>query len=43
MCRITDVDAFTFDPFKEFRIKEGVSPAGVNRDIEYTELHLILR
>jgi integrase len=33
MCRITDVDAFTFDRFKEFRIKEGVSPAGVNRDI----------
>jgi len=33
MCRITDVDAFTFDRFKEFRTKEGVSPAGVNRDI----------
>jgi integrase len=33
MCRITDVDAFTFDRFKDFRIKEGVSPAGVNRDI----------
>jgi integrase len=32
-CRITDVDAFTFDRFKECRIKEGVSPAGVNRDI----------
>jgi integrase len=31
--RITDVDAFTFDRFKECRIKEGVSPAGVNRDI----------
>jgi integrase len=31
--RITDVDAFTFDRFKEFRIKEGVSPAGVNRDV----------
>jgi integrase len=31
--RITDVDAFTFDRFKESRIKEGVSPAGVNRDI----------
>jgi|ERR1700674_2899226 integrase-like protein len=33
MCRITDIDAFTFDRFKEFRINEGVSPAGVNRDI----------
>jgi integrase len=33
MCRITDVDAFTFDRFKESRIKDGVSPAGVNRDI----------
>jgi integrase len=33
MCRITDVDAFTFDRFKDFRIKEGVSPAGINRDI----------
>jgi integrase len=32
-CRITDVDAFTFDRFKESRIKEGVSPAGVNRDL----------
>lgn len=32
-CRITDVDAFTFDRFKELRIKEGVSSAGVNRDI----------
>jgi integrase len=32
-CRISDVDAFTFDRFKEFRIKEGVSPAGVNRDL----------
>jgi integrase len=32
-CRITDVDAFMFDRFKECRIKEGVSPAGVNRDI----------
>jgi len=31
--RITDVDAFTFDRFKKFRIKEGVSPAGVNRDV----------
>jgi integrase len=31
--RITDVDAFTFDRFKESRIKEGVSPAGVNRDL----------
>ena len=31
--RITDVDAFTFDRFKEFRIKEGVSPAGANRDL----------
>ena len=33
ICRITGVDAFTFDRFKEVRIKEGVSPAGVNRDI----------
>ena len=33
VCRISDVDAFTFDRFKEFRIKEGVSPAGVNRDL----------
>jgi integrase len=31
--RITDVDAFTFDRFKESRIKEGVSPAAVNRDL----------
>jgi integrase len=31
--RITDVDAFTFDRFKESRTKEGVSPAGVNRDL----------
>jgi integrase len=31
--RITDVDAFTFDRFKVSRIKEGVSPAGVNRDL----------
>ena len=31
--RITDVDAFAFDRFKESRIKEGVSPAGVNRDL----------
>jgi integrase len=31
--RITDVDAFTFDLFKELRIKQGVSPAGVNRDL----------
>jgi integrase len=31
--RITDVDAFTFDRFKELRIKQGVSPAGVNRDL----------
>jgi integrase len=33
ICRITDVDAFTFDRFKELRLKEGVSPAGVNRDL----------
>src|ERR1700687_2666763 len=33
MPRITDVDAFTFDRFKESRIKEGVSPAAVNRDL----------
>jgi integrase len=32
-CRINDVDAFTFDRFKEARIKQGVSPAGVNRDL----------
>jgi integrase len=32
-CRITDVNAFTFDRFKELRIKEGVSSAGVNRDL----------
>ncbi len=31
--RITDIDAFTFDRFKELRIKAGVSSAGVNRDI----------
>jgi integrase len=31
--RITDVDAFTFDRFKELRVKQGVSPAGVNRDL----------
>ena len=31
--RITDVDAFTFDRFKASRIEEGVSPAGVNRDL----------
>ena len=27
------MDAFTFDHFKESRIKDGVSPAGVNRDL----------
>jgi integrase len=32
-CLITDVDAFMFDRFKDLRIKNGVSPAGVNRDI----------
>jgi integrase len=32
-CRISEVDAFTFDRFKEFRINQGVSPAGVNRDL----------
>jgi integrase len=32
-CRITDVDAFTFDRFKETRKKQGVSPAGINRDL----------
>ena len=32
-CRITEVDAFTFDRFKQTRIKQGVSPAGVNRDL----------
>jgi integrase len=31
--RLDEVDAFTFDRFKEMRIQEGVSPAGVNRDI----------
>ena len=31
--RITDVDAFTFDRFKESRTREGVSRAGVNRDL----------
>jgi integrase len=31
--RITQVDAFTFDRFKQFRISKGVSPAGVNRDL----------
>jgi len=31
--RITDIDAFTFDRFKELRIKAGVSSAGVNRDM----------
>jgi integrase len=31
--RITEVDAFTFDRFKELRIKDGVSPAGINRDL----------
>ncbi len=31
--RITDVDAFTFDRFKELRINASVSPAGVNRDL----------
>lgn len=33
ICRISDVDASTFDRFKESRIKHGVSPAGVNRDL----------
>ncbi len=32
-CRITDIDSFAFDRFKELRIKNGVSPAGVNRDV----------
>jgi site-specific recombinase XerC len=32
-CRITDVDAFTFDRFKETRRKQSVSPAGLNRDL----------
>src|SRR5713101_345720 len=32
-CRITDVDAFTFDRFKDARRRQGVSPAGVNRDL----------
>jgi len=32
-CRIIDVDAFTFDRFKKLRIKQGVSPAGVNREL----------
>jgi len=27
------VDAFTFDRFKKLRIKQGVSPAGVNREL----------
>jgi integrase len=31
--RITDVDGFVFDKFKDSRIREGVSPAGVNRDL----------
>ncbi len=32
-CRINHVDAFTFDRFKEFRLNQGVSRAGVNRDL----------
>ena len=32
-CHIDKVDALTFDRFKEFRIRQGVSPAGVNRDL----------
>jgi integrase len=32
-CLITDIDAFAFDHFKETRLEEGVSPAGVNRDL----------
>lgn len=32
-CLISDVDAFTFDRFKDVRIAEGVSPAAVNRDL----------
>ena len=32
-CRIDEVDAFTFDRFKEFRIKAGSQPSGVNRDL----------
>jgi len=31
MCRITDVDAFTFDPFKEFRIDPPRNPHGATR------------
>ena len=31
--RITEVDAFIFDRFKESRINEGVTPAGINRDM----------
>jgi integrase len=30
---IDKVDVLTFDRFKQFRIKQGVSPAGVNRDL----------
>ena len=30
---IKEIDAFDFDYFKEFRRRNGVSPAGVNRDI----------
>ena len=30
---ITDINAFAFDRFKEARIEDGVSPAGVNRDL----------
>jgi integrase len=32
-CRINQVDAFMFDRFKEFRLSQGVSRAGVNRDL----------
>jgi integrase len=32
-CPITEVDAFTFDRVKDLRRKEGVTPAGVSRDL----------
>lgn len=32
-CSIAELNAFMFDKFKDIRIKDGVTPAGVNREL----------
>jgi hypothetical protein len=32
-CSISELNPFMFDKFKDIRIKDGVTPAGVNRDL----------